>query len=118
MGEDHEPSFTPPSGLTRRDDPAARSCGINPAPQQHYASGSSIARPCEELADDPAVHYTISGDTTFFGPLAAVALPCQLARRVGVRVDGEQAAEFESQLDQSRWRIPTFWPGIDLDGGS
>ena len=47
--------------------------------------------------------------------LAAVALPLELARRVGVGVDHHHAVERESQVEQRLGRIESFGTGVDLD---
>ena len=52
------------------------------------------------------------------GPRAAVDLEVQLARRVGVAVDREQAAQLDGQLQQLGRRIPALRARVDLDGGA
>ena len=73
-------------------------------------------RPRDELVGRPSVDHALNGDVGDHCVLTSAAEPFELARCVGVRVNGEGAAEPDRLMEQVLGGILPFGPGVDLDG--
>ncbi len=107
----------PVAVAVRRDGPAAplRAAYLHLVARAHRPN-YPVRRPREEALPRPGVDDPVGLDAGLLGALAAVVEQVELARRVRVAVDREQAADVAGQLEQPRGRVAALGPGVDLDG--
>src|SRR6202034_301931 len=67
-----------------------------------------------DLVRGPGVDHPVGRDAVPLGALAAVLQPVELAGRVRVGVDGEQAASLGREAQDPAWRVPAFRAAVDL----
>src|SRR6188768_2893396 len=72
--------------------------------------------PRSHVLDGPRRDDAFGGDAETLGALAAERLHVELARRVRVGVDREEAAEVARELDELVGWIASFGARVDLDG--
>src|SRR5262249_50293913 len=71
--------------------------------------------PLEESVDRPGVDDPLRRYADLDGAGAAVPLPVELARRVRIRVDGEQAAQVQRHAHEVAGRVQPVRAAVDLD---
>ena len=82
------------------------SCSRNNPRRTRIPRASAVpGRPGEQLVDRPGVDDPLGRHAALLGPLAAVGLPVELAGRVRVGVDREQAAGLDRQPQQPPRRV-------------